>query len=406
MIETTMDVDGELARRFGSPLYVYRLDDVEAAVSCLRDELPDGSLLYYSLKANPHPDLVAHLRARGCHAEISSPGELAAARLAGFDGRGCLYTGPAKTSQEITAALDAGVELFSVESATDFARVAQAASDSGVTARCLLRLATSPTGPAGLRLAGAPSQFGMEAAGLLAEPGRFADTDGARVVGLHFFPASNVPDEDGLMSAFTAAIALAASLRESGLRLDQVNLGGGFSAPYARPGERPRHPGLRRRLSAELDARLPGWRTGRPVIAFESGRHLVGGCGRLICTVADVKTRGEHTFVLLDSGVNHLGGLSGIGRMLPGAVPLADGGTSGGLVTFAGPLCTTADVLSRRAPAGPLSPGDFVVFPNVGAYGLTASLVAFLGRAAPAELVLRGTEIVSVSHLTISRTYD
>jgi diaminopimelate decarboxylase len=398
--------DAELVRRFGTPLYVYQLDDITRALRDLRAALPQHSALHYSLKANPHPDLVAHLGAGGCHAEVSSDGELAVAVAAGVAGERCLYTGPAKTAAEIAAAVGLGVRRFSVESAVDFQRVAWVAAVAGVVAECLVRVATTAGGAGGLRMTGAPTQFAVDPDDLFAHPERFADLPGATLVGAHFFSVSNVAGEDDLIDELVGGIRTAARMRRAGYRMHHVDLGGGFASPYARPGERPRYPRLRERLEVELDGRLPGWRTGRPAVAFESGRYLVGDCGRLLCSVSDVKDRAGRRFVLLDGGINHLGGLSGLGRMLPAATPLAAPHPDAGPATLTGPLCTPADVLSRAAPVGHLVPGQLVVFPHVGAYGLTASLLAFLSRPSPTEVVMRGTQVVSASRLVCERTWS
>ncbi|GDY49976.1 hypothetical protein SVIO_005990 [Streptomyces violaceusniger] len=90
----------DLAARFGTPVYVYDLDEVAAAARDLLGALPAETELFYALKANPHPDVVAALRAvpgGRCRAEISSTGELDAALAGGFAGADCLYTGPGKT---------------------------------------------------------------------------------------------------------------------------------------------------------------------------------------------------------------------------------------------------------------------------------------------------------------------
>jgi diaminopimelate decarboxylase len=401
--------DTALVRRFGSPLYVYELDRIAEAVDELRSTLPEPAALHYSLKANPHPDLVQQARLRGCLAEVSSEGELTAALIAGFAGRECLYTGPAKSPGELTAAVAAGVSLFSVESAADLRRTAAVAAAAGRTVECLIRISAPPSGATALRMTGAATQFGVDVAEVLADPTRFRDPDGARVVGAHFFPLSNARDEHGLAAELVASIAWAARLRDgAGLRMSYVDLGGGFAAPYAQPGVAPPYPGLRRTLESSLDTHLTGWRDGRPVVAFESGRRLVGAAGRLVCTVVEVKSRAGRTFVVLDSGINHLGGLSGIGRMLPAAAPEPVARRAGATAdpveaTITGPLCTPADVLARAVRMVRPEPGDLVAFPNVGAYGMTASLTGFLSRPAPVEVVLRGGVVLSASRLNHRR---
>jgi diaminopimelate decarboxylase len=400
-----------LVTGYGSPLYVYRLEAVREALDDLRHALPGPTALYYSLKANPHPVLARELRLGGCLAEISSPGELSAAVEAGFAGKDCLYTGPAKTEHEIALAVVAGVRRFSVESPADYRRVGRVAAQHRVTAGCLARVTTAAVGPSGLRMgAGAsPSQFGTSAAELASAPDRFAAIEGARVIGMHFFPVSNACDEDALLAEFTHSIRTAAELSErAGIPVSAVDLGGGFAAPYARSGQRPVYTRLSTVLAAELDARLPGWRHGHPEIAFESGRYLAAECGTLVCTVAEVKQNSGTTFVLLDSGINHLGGMSGLGRLLrPSVTPEPLHGPSpekdAQRVAVTGPLCTPADMLGHNVPGGGLAGGDLVTIPNVGAYGLTASLLGFLSRPMPAEVVVKDGRVVSASQLELSR---
>lgn len=409
----------QLISVYGSPLYVYDLDEVEAAADRLQGWLPRPSALYYSFKANPHPWIARALRGRGCRAEISSSGELAAALEAGFTGEECLYTGPGKTAAELDGALAAGVRQFSVESAVDFRRVADRAERLGVTASCLIRVhAAGAHGASGVRMSGTPSQFGITAESLLATRDEFAPRNGSHVTGAHFFPLSNARDEASLIAEMTHSIAEAARLGEAGIPLRTVDLGGGFAAPYARPGALPSYPALENAVTQALDTWLPGWRDGTPEIAFESGRHLTGTAGRLLCTVTDVKTSHGRSYVVADAGVNHLGGLSALGRIRPVSVhaeplrsaaelPGGDVGreATGDRAVLVGPLCAPADILTRDLAGGlELCPGDVLTVPNVGAYGLTSSLLGFLSHPAAAEVVLRGGEPVDVSRLSLVRT--
>ncbi|MFI6776080.1 type III PLP-dependent enzyme [Nocardia sp. NPDC050412] len=394
-----------LVRQYGSPLYVYELDAVQHALADLRVALPAQSVVYYSLKANPHVAVARELRRSGCRAEISSPGELAVALSAGFRDEDCLYTGPGKTDAEIDHALAKGVRRFSAESAGELDRIGRAALRHGTEATILLRVNGGSAGATGLRMTGAESQFGVDEQQVIANPGRFIEVPGTRLAGLHLFPLSNARDESSLIAALQANIALAARLRDqAGLSLRVVDLGGGFATPYARPGCRPTYPGLLDALNAALDKGLPGWRNLDVEIAFESGRYLVGDSGRLVTTVQDVKTSGNRTFVVLDAGINHLGGMTGLGRLaLPSAAPEHTGEATT-TVTLVGPLCTPADVLGRDVEVRPPAPGDLLVVPNVGAYGLSASLVAFLGRPAPTEVVLAHDDVADASRLRL--TYE
>lgn len=416
-----MSRNADLARRYGSPLYVYDLDRVTEARRDLFAALPDGVALYYSFKANPHPEIARALRLaengddRVCRAEVSSTGELAAAMEAGFEPADVLYTGPGKTGHELATAISAGVRVFSVESLSDLRHVGTVATAHGVTVDCLLRVnSASASASTSIRMTGTPSQFGLDSETLPEILPELRDVSGTRLAGMHLFSLSNSQDEASLVAEFQHTISVAADLhRRLGLPVRLLDIGGGFAAPYLVPGDRPRYPNLRAALSATLDEHFPDWRTGTPEIACESGRHLVGDGGQLVCTVVNVKESRGQRFVILDAGINILGGMSGLGRLLPVTVgfdedAMADDVDLGRWETasLAGPLCTPGDLLGRGVKAPVLAPGDVVTVPNAGAYGVTASLLMFLGRPAPVEVVLRGDEVVSASRIEFHRKYE
>ncbi|WP_309485403.1 type III PLP-dependent enzyme [Streptomyces sp. WELS2] len=399
----------ELAGRFGTPAYVYDLNRVAAARDDLFAALPAEVEVFYAAKANPHPELLRELRTGGCRAEISSVGELDAALRAGFPGDRILYTGPGKTTAELAEALTRGVRLFSTESLGDLRRVGETALKLGLTADCLLRV-NNATGAAatGIRMTGVPSQFGFDSETLPGLAAELREVPGTRVAGLHFFPLSNAKDEASLIAEFRHTVATAAALQQDlGVTFRFLDIGGGFAAPYAVQGARPVYRELRDALAGTLDEHFPGWRTGAPRVACESGRYLVADSGTLLTSVVNVKDSRDHRYLVLDAGINTFGGMSGLGRILPVSVePHESVGADGTPASLAGPLCTPGDLLGRGVPLPPLAPGGLLTVPNAGAYGPTASLLMFLGRPAPAEIVVRGDDLVSVSRIEHTRTYD
>jgi len=320
-----------------------------------------------------------------------------------------LLTGPGKTEDTIEHALRCGVRRFSVDSPHDLGNVGALSARHGAESQCLLRVnADEPVPGMGLTMTGKASQFGADASWVAEHPQLFRESGAARVTGLHLYMGTNLDDEEVLFRQFQIAAATAARLRTAVGELTEVDLGGGFGTAYARAGRRPRFPTLAGRLSGLLDADLPGWRDGCPRIAFESGRYLVGDCGVLICRVVDVKNSKGQMFAVLDAGVNHLGGMAGLRRLppiVPTIAPLPSDDGAPDLVPTAvvGPLCTPLDVFVRDAQLPPLAVGQLLSIPNVGAYGLTASLLAFLGHLAPVEVVTDGDQIVSVSRLGLIR---
>ncbi|MEV7190833.1 type III PLP-dependent enzyme [Streptomyces sp. NPDC093510] len=404
-----------LIAAYGSPLYVYELDDVRAAFKGLEEELPAGSRVLYSLKANPHPALVAELARLGCGAEVSSRSELVTALAGGMSAETVVYTGPGRSAAETGTAIRCGARLFSVDSADQLDVVRACAARLGVPVEVMLRVNPEQgTTEPGLAMTGVPSQFGVDAELLLAHPGRFASSDGCEIIGLHYYLGSNVPTAEGLARQFADSVESAARVcRALGIRPRVLDLGGGFPRAYARPDEAVDLRGVGPAVDAALARHFPD-AARRPKLLFESGRHLVGAAGRLVAEVLDVKESKGKRFAVLDSGINHLGGMSAIGRLpriqpafVPAAEPAAELAAEPGAgdvrrTDVVGPLCTPLDFWCRGKEAE-LAVGDHVVVPNVGAYGLTASLVAFLGRDCPTEVVLDHGTVTDVSTLVYER---
>jgi diaminopimelate decarboxylase len=404
----------ELAGKFGTPLYVYDLDQVAAAHRDLRNSLPAGTGVFYSLKANPHPDVARALReADGlspCRAEVSSVGELEAALEAGFAAAECLYTGPGKTEGELAYAIGEDVRTFSVESLTDLERAGRVARKHGVVINCLLRInRVSAMAAASIRMMGTPSQFGIDSETLRAQLPLLSKVPGTRLVGAHFYSMSNAKDETSLIGELRQTVTTAARLHEElSLPLDILDIGGGFGAPYAVPGSRPVYGNLKAQLESTLDLHFPRWRAGTPEVVCESGRYLVGDCGELISSVTNIKDSRGRRFVILDAGINTIGGMAGLGRLMPLALEVDAGRAAEGTeaASLVGPLCTPGDILARNVQVPALKVGDVITVPNVGAYGATASLLLFLSRPAPLEVVVRGQDIVTVSRLKAHRVYE
>lgn len=387
-----------VATTFGTPLYVYELSEIRERAAELMAALPAHARVLYSLKANPLAPLVQEIRLAGSGAEVSSLGELDVAVAAGFDPADILYTGPAKSAVEIEAALVGGARLFSVESDVEMSRVEQIGRDVGHPVEVLLRLQPA-TGPTSRLTMTGGRQFGFEPDEAVAALRSVRDH--VSVAGFHVYSGSQIGIVDDLAGAFDAAVrAIDHVSGASGVVPRIVDLGGGFPWPYAVRGRGCALDGLCERL----DRMLSGWAHG-PDVVFETGRRVVASAGHLLTTVVDLKQRSDGTVVVvLDAGINVLGGMSGLGRVMrPRTAPenLSRRGADPRLVTaeVVGPLCTPLDRLAARTEIADPRIGDVLSVPNVGAYGLTASLVAFLGRAAPQEIVLDEGDFVGAWRL-------
>lgn len=388
-----------LAERFGTPLYVYDLDEIDTRCAELRSFLPSGAQLFYSLKANPAPAIAAAARAAGTRAEVSSEGELEVALQAGFDAAGMLFTGPGKGAGELALAMRHGVGCFSAESWRDLRQIDEIARAASLTARAILRVNCAAAPGARLAMMGVPSQFGFDEAELTDLGGRTAKLANVEVVGIHAYFGTQIPDAATLAKTFRVGLESAVG-RTDEFAVRIVDLGGGFPWPFVSDAAPADLSDLGPSFS-ELDDLLE--RVPDAQLWFESGRYVAGSCGTLLVRVEDVKQSRGQTYVVLDTGISHLGGMSGLGRLMrPTASFVAVDPERGGeecLVDVVGPLCTPLDCLARGLSMALPQPGDLLAVPNAGAYGPTASLTGFLSRPAALEVSRRGGAVVDVARL-------
>lgn len=336
------------------------------------------------------------MRRLGCGAEVSSSGELHSALEAGFHPSKILYTGPAKTVAEIAEALAKGVVHFSCESLTEILRLNQAAAESGAKVTALLRVNPSATPRARLAMSGVPSQFGFEEDVLVPHLESLKALDRVEIAGTHVYFGTQIEGAEALLSAFARGVETGEQIAEKiGYSFRILNVGGGFPWPYATQGQGLDPEELTKGLK---DLSRQRRRNRAAQLWFESGRYLTASSGSLLASVMDVKeSKGGSKYVVLDAGINHLGGMTGLGRVLRPLIsvnflePKARGPETFDIV---GPLCTPLDCLGRSIEIPRPRVGELVSIPNVGAYGLTASLIAFLSRPSPAEVVHVGNEVV------------
>ena len=379
----------ELARRYGTPLYAYDLAVVERELRRLRDALPGGISILYSVKANPLLALLHFLARRGCGAEVASAGELEAALRAGFPPRRIFFAGPGKRREEHLAALGAGIRAIHVESRGEGERLAGIAGKGSIPVGLRVNPAAPPRG-GGMRMGGGPQPFGWDEEELEEALAFLEGTGRLRTIGLHANPATQVlsaPDLTALHGRLFGLASRAADLL--GRPLEYLDLGGGLGVPLHEKEKDLDMEALGRALE-----RLAG-EAGEAVgeIVLEPGRFLAARSGVFLARVVDVKISRGRRFLVLDGGMTSNALAAGtmgnvFRRNLPvGAASALDAPPLDEAV-LTGPLCTPLDTLARDVPFPEVRPGDLVAFFRCGAYAFTASHLAFLSHPVPPEVVI------------------
>jgi diaminopimelate decarboxylase len=351
----------ELAREFGTPVYVVVEDDLRRRarefVEALAARHEDYDVLFAS-KAFPCTAVYRALAEEGLACDVASGGELALALSAGFDARRIYMHGNAKSAAELREALEAGVGHIVLDSLDDLDRLGRIASDLRCVQEVLIRVTPGVSGDThhAISTGQADSKFGFSPDQAREAIGRLADHPSLRLVGLHFHIGSQLFE----LEPFRAAVAAIATLGD----FPVYNLGGGLAAAYT-PDQRP--PSPERWVDAIVDAVHTELGTDKRLL-LEPGRALVANSTVTLYTVETVK-RNVSTWVAVDGGMS-----DNLRPMMYGArydAIIADRAPAEANVVchLAGKHCESGDVIVRDARLADPAPGDTVATPATGAYG-------------------------------------
>jgi diaminopimelate decarboxylase len=381
----------EVARHVGrTPFYVYDRARIERRVATLRGALPAAVRLHYAMKANPMPAVVRLLAGLVDGIDVASAGELGVALASGANPGEISFAGPGKSEQELAESVAVGI-LVNVESFREIRLLDAIVRRLGRPARVAVRVNPGfELKSSGMKMGGGPKQFGIDAEAVpeaLAEIGR----RGLAFEGVHIFSGSQNLRPEAICDAQSQALDLAIDLgRHAPAPVRSINLGGGFGIPYF-PGEASLDVAA---IAAHLEGVVARAAAALPSasIVLELGRYLVGEAGYYVCRVVDRKVSRGQVFLVTDGGLHqHLAASGNFGQVLRKNYPVVIAnrvtGKAREIASVVGPLCTPLDLLADQMDLAVAQEGDLVAVLQSGAYGYTASPLAFLGHPPPAEVL-------------------
>jgi diaminopimelate decarboxylase len=387
-----MPLDRLTARVGSTPYFAYDRRLLTERIQLLRATLPPALHLSYAVKANPMPAVVQHLAGLVDALDVASTLEMQTALDTKMPADRVTFAGPGKTSAEIVQAVAAGVTI-EMESATEAKRVIQAGDLLGIRPRVAVRVNPDfQVKGSGMRMGGGPQQFGVDAeqvpeflAGLAA-----ADLE---VLGFHVFAGSQNLNAEILCEAQrkTAELVLTLADKAPG-PVRYVNLGGGFGIPYFDKDTPLDLTAIGTNLAELIDNRILPYLPDANV-AVELGRYIVGECGVYVTRIVDRKVSRGRTYLVVDGGMHHQLAASGnFGQVIRRNYPIAVGNRlaepAESAATVVGCLCTPLDLLGDDVRLPDAQIGDSIVLFQAGAYGLTASPMAWLGHPPPTEVLV------------------
>ena len=372
----------DIAREHGTPLYVYSAASILKAYRDLDEAFAvHPHRIHYAMKANSSFAVVRLLHEAGSAVDANSIGEVDLAMRAGFAPADIVFSGVGKSPGEIDRAVGLGLKAINAESAGELERIDRTARDKGVRARVALRVnpdidaGTHPHISTGLHI----NKFGVpleQARGLYQ---KMASQPGLEPTGIHVHLGSQIISTEPLQRGAAAVVRLATELRDAGIRLDHLDIGGGLGISYD---------GSRVPTAAEYAAAiLPIVASSGLSLALEPGRYIVGAAAALLARVVDLKdAAGGHHFAVLDAGMTELMRpmLYGAFHRIVAVRPRASRELSYDVV---GPVCESTDAFGSDRRLNQLEVEDLLAILDAGAYG-SAMASNYNRRPLPAEVLV------------------
>ncbi len=373
-----------LAERYGTPLYVYSYWTLARHYKAYQEAFGrDRHLCCYAVKANTSGAILRALGRMGAGADVVSGGELHRSLEAGIPADRIIYAGVGKTRGEIEFALSSGILMFNVESAEELRFIDRVAGEMGLTAPIALRVnpAVDPGTHQYIATGLKKSKFGIAHEEALEHFRLARELPHTAIRGIHMHIGSQITDTAPFLAALEKVAELVAGLKEDGVSLEYLDIGGGLGITYDPvKGEVPHPTDLAREL-APLIADL-----GLSLIT-EPGRSIVGNAGVLLTRVLYTKTTPANSFVIVDAGMNDL-----IRPSLYGSYheirPVVEAERATVTVDVVGPICESGDFLAKGRELPAVGQGDLLAVMSAGAYGFAMSST-YNSRPRVAEVLVK-----------------
>ena len=376
----------QLAEEFGTPLYIYSRATLERHWHAFDSALGDHPhLICYAVKANSNIGILNVMAKLGSGFDIVSQGELERVLAAGGDASKVVFSGVAKSRAEIMRALEVGIRCFNVESVAELHHINQIAGEMGKVAPISLRVNpdvdahTHPYISTGLK----ENKFGVSVDEAREVYKLAATLPHVKITGMDCHIGSQLTELQPFLDATDRLIRLMEQLKEDGITLKHLDLGGGLGVTYT--DETPPHPSD---YATALLNKLKDYEDLE--IILEPGRAIAANAGILVAKVQYLKSNESSNFAITDTGMNDMirpalyeayMNIIEIDRTLEREKAIYD---------VVGPVCETSDFLGKQRELA-IAEGDYIAQRSAGAYGASMSS-NYNSRPRTAEVLVDGNK--------------
>jgi len=378
-----------IAKNVQTPFYCYSSTAIETSFQDYQNAFSDqDALICYAVKANSNQAVLATLAKLGSGADVVSMGEIHRAITAGIPANKIVYSGVAKTQEEIEYALSLGIFQFNVESEPELELISKVATSLNTIAAIAFRINPNVCAQTHEKISTgkAENKFGVPISKARLAYKQAASLPGIKVQGVDVHIGSQLTKLAPFEEAYQHIAQLVVELRTDGHDISVIDVGGGLGITY-------------------LDEVIPSKQTYADMvkaqlghlnckIIIEPGRSLLGNAGILVSSVVFVKTGEERQFLLLDAGMNDL-----IRPSMYDAFHqiIAVNQENNVLKTYdvVGPVCETGDTFAKARQVHESDGGDLIAIMSSGAYGAVMSSSYNTRMLAP-EVMVKGSEFAVV----------
>ena len=376
----------QLAEEFGTPLYIYSRATLERHWHAFDSALGEHPhLICYAVKANSNIGILNVMAKLGSGFDIVSQGELERVLAAGGEASKVVFSGVAKSRAEIMRALEVGIRCFNVESVAELHHINQIAGEMGKVAPISLRVNpdvdahTHPYISTGLK----ENKFGVSVDEAREVYKLAATLPHVKITGMDCHIGSQLTELQPFLDATDRLIRLMEQLKEDGITLKHLDLGGGLGVTYT--DETPPHPSD---YATALLNKLKDYEDLE--IILEPGRAIAANAGILVAKVQYLKSNESRNFAITDTGMNDMirpalyeayMNIIEIDRTL---------GRKKAIYDVVGPVCETSDFLGKQRELA-IAEGDYIAQRSAGAYGASMSS-NYNSRPRTAEVLVDGNK--------------
>ena len=376
----------DIISEHGTPAYIYSRATLERHWHAFDNAFGSHPhLICFAVKSNSNIALLNVMAKLGSGFDIVSQGELERVLAAGGEASKVVFSGVAKSHTEIERALDVGIRCFNVESIPELHRINEVAGKMGKIAPISLRVnpdvdaKTRPYISTGLK----ENKFGVSVQ-QAREVYRLAKTlPNVKITGMDCHIGSQLTELQPFLDATDRLIVLMEQLKEDGIELHHLDLGGGLGVPYN--GEEPPHP---TEYTEALLAKLKNYPNLE--IILEPGRAISANAGILVTKVEYLKSNEDRNFAIVDTGMNDMirpalyeayMQITEVNQSLDREKAVYD---------VVGPICETSDFLGKGRELA-IAEGDLIAMRSAGAYGATMSST-YNSRPQAVEILVDGAK--------------